>query len=1001
MTFSRPNSLILPRFLFRSPLQLRALAPATTFALLAGASAGATCSHAAPANPVVVGKTRFSVLTPHCIRIEYNANNKFVDLPSLFAANRSAKFNDFKLEKNGATTVIDTGAIRLRYTPDGGPLSAKNLTAQIKDGANWAPGAKNAGNLGGTLRTLDGVRGPVPVDPGLLSRDGWALVDNSRDPLLSGDWVKARPANAGSDWYLFGYGKNYRAALKSLTTVSGAVPLPRKNLLGTWYSRYWPISSKEYREFAGEYAQHDFPLDNMVLDMDWHRAGWTGWSWNRELIPDPENLIADLHKQGLQVTLNLHPADGVAASEDQYQPFMAALGLPADGQTVPFDAADQKQMRALETQILDPLIKTGVDFWWLDWQQYPNTRGIAELTNLWWLNEVLFRYTQQGGRRGVALSRWAGWGDQRHPIHFSGDASSDWSSLAFQVAFTSTSGNVGCFFWSHDIGGHNGGRNEESYARWCQFGALSASLSSHSSRDADTDRRPWKYPKWAEDSMRLSFHLRSELFPYIYSSSAQSSRDSVPLLRPMYFDYPNAEAAYHNGQQYLFGDDLLVAPIVSPGVGPNRVAHQTVWFPADGDWFNTFTGEKYAGGTDALCAGDINEFPLFARGGVPIPMQPYSPRMTSAKISTLRVRAFPGADGKDGRSELYEDDGQSNAYKTGAFALTPLRYSRRGNRVEIAVGATKGGFAGQLKTRAYQIELPATARAQSATLDGENLAVRYDAATATNIIQIPARSIARGLSLTLDVADADFNVLRNRAQARRMKGVTGRDFAPQSPRDLLRRALSGELSGAQSDEALAVVGVGVISKNQSPIFARGDVRDVVYAPPGVLDEAPQIETLSRSSATFAVGGRALRLPNLFGGNIARKAKVTVSGVEDSYSSAGATDEIPSGYPSSRAAEWSSGQKVGATIRLTWQTPQKIDRIALYDRPNPNDNVTRAQLTFNDGTEIEVGALPNDGEKPAEVRFAPKTVSWVEWKALAVSDATENAGLSEFAVFGAR
>ena len=980
-------------------IQLRGLS--TTFAILGIAATATTNVRAAPQNPVVVGDARFSVLTPNCIRMEYSNDGKFVDLPSLFAANRGARFNDFKLEKSAQNTIIDTGAIRLKYTPNGQMFSAKNLSATIKNGQNWTPGTKNVGNLGGTLRTLDGVKGPVPVNPGLLSRDGWAVIDNSRDPLLTKDWVEARPQDTGSDWYLFGYGHDYHAALKSLTAVSGKVPLPRKNLLGTWYSRYWPISSAQYREFAAEYEQHDFPLDNMVLDMDWHREGWTGWSWNHDLIPDPENLFSDLHKQGLQVTLNLHPADGVNSKEDQYKPFMAALGLPADGKTVPFDAANQKQMHALETQVLDPLTKAGVDFWWVDWQQYPNTRSIPELTNLWWINEIMSRYTEEGGRRGVSFSRWAGWGDQRHPIHFSGDASSDWSSLAFQVPFTSTSGNVGCFFWSHDIGGHNGGRNEESYARWCQFGALSASLRSHSSRDANTDRRPWTYPKWGEDSMRKSFHLRSELFPYIYSATAQSTRDSVPLLRPMYFDNPDAEAAYHNGQEYLFGDDLLVAPIAMPGVGPNRVAHQAVWFPGGSDWFNNFTGEKYAGGTDALCAADINEFPLFARGGVPITMQPYSDRMTSVKISTLRLRAFPGADGQSGRSELYEDDGQTDAYKTGASALTPLRYTRKGNQIEIAVGATKGQFDGQLKTRAYQIELPATQRAQSATLDGSALTFRYDAATATNTIAVPSRSINGNFSVMVNVADADFDALRNQAQARRMKGVTGRDFAPQSPHDLLQSALGGEISDAQRDEALAVVGVGVISKNQSPIFARGDVRDVVYAPPGVLDEAPLVETVSRSSATFEIGGQKLMLPDLLGGDIAPKATITVSGVENGYGFKGATDKIPGGYPGDRNAEWSSGQKVGATIRLTWKTPQTINRVQLFDRPNENDNATKSQLTFSDGTTVEVGALPNDGKTPAEVRFAPKTVTWIEWKALAVSDNTENIGLGEFAVFGAQ
>ena len=977
--------------------KIKFLGLSTAFALIA-ATANA---HAAP-NPVVVGKARFSVLTPNCIRIESaGTDGRFVDLPSLFAINRSAKFDDFKLEKEGAATVIDTGAMRLKYTPDGGPLSAKNLSATIKDGTAWMPGAKNTGNLGGTLRTLDGVKAAVPVLPGVISRDGWALIDNSRDPLLTKDWVQARPADAGSDWYLFGYGHNYRAALKSLTTVGGDVPMPRKNLLGTWYSRYWPISSKEYREISKEYEQHDFPIDNMVLDMDWHRQGWTGWSWNRDLIPDPESLFADLHQQGLQVTLNLHPADGVAPHEDQYKPFMAALGLPADGTTVPFDAANQKQMKAFATEVLDPLKNTGVDFWWVDWQQYPDTRSIPELTNLWWLNDWFSRYTQEDGRRGVSLSRWAGWGDQRHPIHFSGDAWGDWSSLAFQVPFTSTSGNAGCFFWSHDIGGNIGGQDPESYARWSQFGALSAALRSHSSRDPNNDRRPWKYPQWAQDSMRISYHMRSELFPYIYSSTAQSTRDSVPLLRPMYFNNPDAEAAYHNGQEYMLGDDLLVAPVVSPGVGPNRVSKQSVWFPGGSDWFNTFTGEKYAGGTDALCASDINELPMFARGGVAIPMQPYTDRMTSAKISTLRLRAFPGASGKDGRSELYEDDGQTNAYKTGAFGVTPLRYSRNGNRIEIAVGATKGKFDGQLPARAYQIELPATARATNVTLDGKALPVRYDAATATNTIVVPARPIGSGFSLTLDAADADFDALRNVAQARRMSGALGRDFAPQKPRDLLQSALKEVSSGEQRDAALAVVGVGIISKNQSPIYAKGDVRDVVYAPPGILDEAPQVETVSRSTATFEVGGNTLLWPDPVFGDIAPSATATVSGNEGGYSSKGAIDRIPGGYPDNRDNEWSSGQKVGATMRLTWQTPQKIDRVALFDRPNDNDNATKSLLTFSDGTTIEVGPLPNDGKTPAEVKFPAKTVTWVEWKALAVSDNTENIGLGEFAVFAAR
>jgi len=139
-----------------------------------------------------------------------------------------------------------------------------------------------------------------------------------------------------------------------------------------------------------------------------------------------------------------------------------------------------------------------------------------------------------------------------------------------------------------------GGRNEESYTRWVQFGALTAALRSHSTRSPEMDRRPWKYSQQAEDSMRIAFHLRSELFPYIYSSVWESCTESVPLTRPMYIEYPAKEEAYRNPQQYFFGDNLLVAPITSPGEGTNEVAHQTVWWPP-GDWYDWFTGERFTG----------------------------------------------------------------------------------------------------------------------------------------------------------------------------------------------------------------------------------------------------------------------------------------------------------------------------------------------------------------------------------------------------------------------
>ena len=993
-----------------------------------------------PPNPVTVGNARFTVVTPNCVRLEYVPGGQFVDAPSLFAVKRAAR-GGFRLTRGATHTVINTGALRLTYTPDGKPFSPANLRADVRRGAvTWTPGAPNPGNLGGTIRTLDGAAGPEDLGQGLLSRDGWYLLDDSRSPLLLGGWVRARPAGSGTDWYLFGYGDDYRAALRSLAAIGGPVPLPRRYALGAWYSRYWPYSSADYRQIIGEYAAHDFPLDDIVMDMDWHRDGWTGWSWNRARLPDAEALLPWFHAQGLHVTLNLHPADGVGPQEDAYPAFMRDLDAdPATKQTLPFDAADPRYMKTLFADVFTPLEKAGVDFWWLDWQQGERTRSVPDLTNLFWLNTLLYGRTSQGGQRGLSFSRWAGWGDHRHPIHFSGDASTSFPMLAFEVPFTSTAGNVGCFFWSHDIGGHNRGRNEESYVRWVQFGATSPVLRSHSTRDAAMDRRPWTYPRWAEDAMRTAFHLRDELFPYIYTSAAQSCRETVPLDRPLYVDYPNLEPAYHNPQEYLLGTNVLSAPVTMPGVGPGRVGRQTVWFPP-GLWYDYFTGEQFEGGTARLVSADINEFPLYVRGGVPVPMQPYQARMAIAPLATLRVRCYPGADGQTGRSTLYEDDGVTTAYERGQSATTPLSYTRKGNAVTVTVGATGGHYAGQPARRALVVELPDTDPAPRVSVSGRPATAVYDVATSTNLITVPARPVGLPTVVTiragivvhydfhhqggvaLEVVPLDPATLAARAQNRRLVGILGTAAAGKTVRQVL--ATQGPTLPPDTQEALlALEGVGLVTWNNGVYGWGGVTQRDFYAPGGVLDAGTLTEhhagkrrwlTASPDAASplhgpamsvaFRIAGREFRLPNsplLDDNNVALSARVSANGSEAGYSPDGAIDGVPGGYPGDRTQEWSSGRLTGGVLRLDWDKPQTVDRILLYDRPNLDDQVTSGLLTFSDGTTLPVGDLPDDAKTPHEVRFPAKTVTWLSFTITGVKPTTKNGGLAEIAVYRAK
>ncbi len=719
---------------------------------------------------IVKGMARFTVINPICVRMEYSPNSAFVDSPTLFAINRVARCANVQITEDNAGVTIDTGKLRIEYREDGKPFHADNLCVLIREDSKeikWVPGMKNKWNLGGPLPTLDGISEEVPLPEGLLARDGWHVIDDSGTPIMTDGWIQQRPGTSKSalDWYFFGYGSDYKAAFSAFSTISGPVPMPRKHVLGSWYCRWHKYTADDFREIVNEYRKHEFPLDVMVMDMDWHTIdnattgyghanmlGWTGYTWNRELIPDPIELLKEFKEDKIFVTLNDHPCDGVREHEDCYSQFMHLAGKRHDKRkNLPYDAGDRKYMDAFFKAALGPLEKQGVDFWWVDWQQdyiYPYVRGVPNLRHLPWLNYLYYRKSEKQKRRGQAFSRWGGWGDHRHPIHFSGDATANWKMLAFEIPFTLASGNAACFFWAHDIGGFYGDRDPEAYTRWVQFGALSASLRLHSTGEK-LDRRPWLWGEPMAKSMRAAFHLRSILMPYIYTSVRNCHDKNLPLLRPMYIEDPCEEAAYKHRYQYYFGNDILVSPIITPGEGSEMIAQKTVWFPK-GYWYNMFTGERFTGKCEKIVSAGINEFPLYARGGTPIPMQAYTARMTSTPLETLIIRCYPG---EANESVLYEDDGQSNAYLKKQCSWTRLGYRRVANGVIVRIEAASGRFTGQAQKKAYRIELPCTQKANSAMLNGVSVSFEYDAKTLTNVIAVPLCSINKSIEMVLNITE--------------------------------------------------------------------------------------------------------------------------------------------------------------------------------------------------------------------------------------------------------
>ena len=730
-----------------------------------------------PSAVVTVGDVRFTLLTPQLIRMEWSPGGSFEDHASLVFVNRRLPVPSFNSKDDGDWRVISTEFLRLRYKRGSGKFAADNLEVRFLMNGNdvlWHPGMEDKGNLGGTSRTLDGAKGAIPLEAGLLSRDGWVVVDDSQRPLYDNSdwpWVMSRPSGERQDRYFFGYGHNYRQELFDFTQVAGKIPMPPRFAFGAWWSRYWAYTDTELKQLVNEFHTYDVPLDVLVVDMDWHltfnmrwakqvldqagqRLGWTGYTWDKNYFPDPPGFLAWAESNGLKTPLNLHPASGIQPHEEHYPEMARAMGIdPATQKYVPFDIVDKKFASNYLKLIIGPLEKQGVDFWWLDWQQW-GTTTITGVTPTWWLNYVFFTDMERRNKdRPLLFHRWGGLGNHRYEIGFSGDVITAWESLAFQPYFTATASNVGFGYWSHDIGGHiPGAVSPEMYTRWIQFGAFSPILRTHTTKNGEGERRIWAYPTEYFLTMRDAFLLRYALMPYIYSASREAYDTGVSLCRPMYYDYPEAAEAYVYKDQYMFGDALLVAPIATPVSADSLLAPKSIWLP-EGNWFELPTGAMLRGPAKVLRAFAIDEIPVYAKAGSIIPMQPKTSNTREKLVDPLILTVIPGDSGHTG---VYEDEGNSLGYQQGKYAWTRARQKNiSSEEVSIEISPVEGTYPGILRERSYELRLPGTLPPRRATCNGESIGWKYDGDKLTTIVSIPKTRCDRQVDVSVQFSRQD------------------------------------------------------------------------------------------------------------------------------------------------------------------------------------------------------------------------------------------------------
>lgn len=692
---------------------------------------------------------RISILTSRLIRIENQVDEIFCDMPTQTVLNRNFDTPSFVVTDNRSSFAVKTDDVSFVFSADG-----ELIQAVMKD---MSDNDFKKGNLKGTRRTLDMTKGKVKLEDGILSRDGAAIMDDSKTLVLLPDGT-VRPRDeylhrkdGGTDKYVFAYGHDYKGALRDFYKLTGSTPLIPRFTLGNWWSRYKAYTQEEYLTLMKRFTDSEIPVTVATIDMDWHwvdikkqfgkevneyikknrkidgvknnimaafqSSGWTGYSWNTELFPDYKDFLKTLQDNNFKVTVNLHPCDGVRFFEDMYEEFAEFMGIdPKSRKTIEFDISDSKFTEGYFKFLHNKYEDEGVDFWWIDWQQGTGS-PIKGLDPLWWLNHYHSIDLARDGKRPLILSRYAGPGSHRYPLGFSGDTLVVWSALDFQPYFTATASNAGYSWWSHDIGGHQmGKRDDELYIRWLQFGVFSPINRLHSTSNEFLGKEPWKFCKDTEKNATDWLRFRHRLIPYIYTMNMLTHREGRPLMEPMYYEDPEEDDAYNVPNEYWFGTEFIVSPITSRSDKKTLTACAETWLP-QGRYTDIFTGRIYKGGKKIKMFRDLSSIPVLAKEGAIIPLSTNDRTNNWKNPEDMELLIYRG----NGMFRLYEDDGETMNYQNGAFAETQFDVEENGNDIIFTINPAEGDIAVIPDKRRYTLSFKDIVDSEKifVTLDGK------------------------------------------------------------------------------------------------------------------------------------------------------------------------------------------------------------------------------------------------------------------------------------------
>ena len=646
---------------------------------------------------------RITILSERLIRLEYSKDGVFNNHETAIVKNRDFDKPEFIKNEDERIINIETRYFSLTYYKNA-PFSSRSLFASSTNKKlSWYYGQKEVRNLNSTTMSLDNMTKLPSLEKGLFSIDdsNGLRFDQDRNPIVSKNQF------GYIDLYLFIYGKDFGLCINDYFTLTGRPPMIPRYALGNWWSKEVSYSENDVLAKIDKFKLHNIPLSIFMLDNGWAKKdakypNINGFSFNKELYPNPVEFIKKVHEKGVKLGLKINPKEGFYPFEDNFS--VAAKYLPVNKKGyIDFDPYNMKCLDVFFKIFAHPIEDMGIDLLWNDY--FDSDKNKQYLVNYYTYLD-LTRYN----KRNIVLTRNSTYSGHLFNVLYSGRNVINWDTLKMLPFFNLNSANIGISWWSHDVAGSIGGiEDSDFYLRSLQFGVFSPILRFNTTKGNYYKREPWMWDVVTNSIASDYLRLRHRLIPYIYSEAYKYHKKGNLLIQPFYYH----NMAFYDDEnyvnQYYFGDSFMISPIIKPLDEVFNRTIQRIFIP-EGVWYDFKTGKRFSGNHKYISFYTIDDYPIFVKQGSIIPMAGEKSFMSCDNPKDLEIHVFPG---ESNTYQLYEDDGETNEYLNGKYNITEIDYNYRKSNYTVVIRPIEGNIGVIPTQRDYKIVFRNTKKADN------------------------------------------------------------------------------------------------------------------------------------------------------------------------------------------------------------------------------------------------------------------------------------------------